>query len=216
MRRFILVLLLAGLGAAPLFAASVDGLEINSTTWTNVNASGSHAPTLIFVHGWTCDSSSWRGQAGPLSRDYRVITLDLPGHGKSDSPQDGKFSMNLFARAVEAVRAEVGAERVVLIGHSMGAPVIREYAHLYPEHVAGLIAVDGPLGRAGGVAPGATGRNLDHLCLTVRGFDLAAITAHLEAHGVAIGSSGERFGASGDGTSLYLTDPEGNELELRA
>jgi len=106
------------------------------------------APTLIFVHGWTCDSSSWRGQAGPLSAEYRVVTLDLPGHGQSESPQDGKFSMDLFARAVEAVRAEVGADRVVLIGHSMGVPVIRQYATLYPQHVAGLVPVDGPISMA--------------------------------------------------------------------
>jgi pimeloyl-ACP methyl ester carboxylesterase len=53
--------------------------------------------------------------------------------------------MDLFARAVEAVRAEAGAERIVLVGHSMGAPVIRQYAHLYPNRVAGLVAVDGPL-----------------------------------------------------------------------
>jgi glyoxylase I family protein len=78
-----------------------------------------------------------------------------------------------------------------------------------------LVAVDGPLGRAGGAAPGAEGCNLDHLCLTVRDFDLARVRAHLEAHGARIGESGERFGAGGDGVSLYLTDPEGNGLELR-
>jgi pimeloyl-ACP methyl ester carboxylesterase len=80
-----------------------------------------------------------------FAKEYRVITIDLPGHGRSASPQDGKWSMDLFARAVEAVRAEASAERIVLVGHSMGAPVIRQYAHLYPQHVAGLVAVDGPL-----------------------------------------------------------------------
>jgi pimeloyl-ACP methyl ester carboxylesterase len=53
--------------------------------------------------------------------------------------------MDLFARAVEAVRAEARADKIVLVGHSMGAPVIRQYARLYPARVAGLIAVDGPL-----------------------------------------------------------------------
>jgi pimeloyl-ACP methyl ester carboxylesterase len=104
-------------------------------------------PTIVFVHGWTCDSSSWTGQVPAFAKDHRVITIDLPGHGRSASPRDGKLSMDLFARAVEAVRAEAGAgaERIVLVGHSMGAPVIRQYAHLYPQHVAGLDAVDGPL-----------------------------------------------------------------------
>ena len=78
-----------------------------------------------------------------LSKQYRVITLDLPGHGQSGSPKDGKFSMDLFARAVEAVRAEHGADKIVLVGHSMGAPVIRQYARLYPQHVAALVVVDG-------------------------------------------------------------------------
>jgi pimeloyl-ACP methyl ester carboxylesterase len=157
MRRLVLALILAAPVSAPLLAASVDGLDIHYAAWTNVNGSGT-SPTLVFVHGWTCDSSSWRGQAGPLSKEYRVIALDLPGHGKSESPPDGKFSMNLFARAVEAVRAEVGAERVVLVGHSMGAPVIREYARLYPDHVAALVAVDGPLDmRVFPQAPSGTG-----------------------------------------------------------
>src|SRR5207249_2256437 len=74
---------------------------------------------------------------------YRVITMDLPGHGKSGSPKDGNFSMDLFARAVEAVRAEAKADRVVLVGHSMGTPVVIQYARLYPQHTAGLVFVDG-------------------------------------------------------------------------
>ena len=129
--------LLALLGQ-PGPAATVEGLKIQSS-------SVGTGPTIVFVHGWTCDSSSWTAQVPAFAKDHRVITLDLPGHGQSASPQDGKLSMDLFARAVEAVRAEAGAERIVLVGHSMGAPVIRQYAHLYPQHVAGLVAVDGPL-----------------------------------------------------------------------
>jgi catechol-2,3-dioxygenase len=78
-----------------------------------------------------------------------------------------------------------------------------------------LVAADGMLGRQGGAAPGAEGRNLDHFCLNLEDFDLAAVTAHLTAHGVKIGESGRRYGAGGFGVSLYLTDPEGNGLELR-
>jgi pimeloyl-ACP methyl ester carboxylesterase len=131
---------LIALFALPGWAASVDGMKIHSS-------SAGTGPTIVFVHGWTCDSSSWDGQVPAFASNYRVITLDLPGHGRSESPRDGKLSMDVFARAVEAVRAEAGrgAERIVLVGHSMGAPVIRQYAHLYPERVAGLVAVDGPL-----------------------------------------------------------------------
>jgi pimeloyl-ACP methyl ester carboxylesterase len=147
MRRLLLAVLLAVPFAAPLSAATVDGLTIHSS-------SVGSGPTLVFVHGWTCDSSSWAQQVPVFAKSYRVITLDLPGHGQSQSPKDGTLSMDLFARAVEAVRAEARADKIVLIGHSMGAPVIRQYAHEFPSHVAGLVAVDGPLDFRGFPSPG--------------------------------------------------------------
>jgi glyoxylase I family protein len=78
-----------------------------------------------------------------------------------------------------------------------------------------LVAADGMLGRQGGAAPGAEGRNLDHFCLNLDDFDLAAVEAHLKSHGIIPGDSGVRYGAGGFGVSIYLTDPEGNGLELR-
>lgn len=78
-----------------------------------------------------------------------------------------------------------------------------------------IVPVDGVLGRMGGAASGAEGRNLDHVCLNVRGFDLETVKAHLAAHGVELGAEGLRYGAGGEGLSIYLTDPEGNGLELR-
>jgi glyoxylase I family protein len=78
-----------------------------------------------------------------------------------------------------------------------------------------LITVDGPLGRQGGAAPGKEGRNLDHLCLRIEPFDQAAIVAHLRRHGVAVGEIRRRYGAEGNGISIYLTDPEGNTVELK-
>ena len=78
-----------------------------------------------------------------------------------------------------------------------------------------LVSVDGMLGRQGGSGPGPEGRNLDHFCLNVEDFDLSRVIAHLQAHGVTVGESGRRYGAGGFGVSVYLTDPEGNVLELR-
>lgn len=78
-----------------------------------------------------------------------------------------------------------------------------------------LIPVDGPLGRSGGAAPGAGGRNLDHLCLRLDPFDEAAIRAHLSTHGVAAGETASRAGAEGSGPSIYVTDPDGNTVELK-
>jgi catechol 2,3-dioxygenase-like lactoylglutathione lyase family enzyme len=78
-----------------------------------------------------------------------------------------------------------------------------------------LVPVDGPLGRKGGAAAGAEGRNMDHLCLRVEGFDEAALVAHLAAHGARIGEIAPRYGADGKGRSLYLYDPEDNLIELK-
>ena len=78
-----------------------------------------------------------------------------------------------------------------------------------------LVTVDGKLGQMGGAPPGPEARNLDHFALAIRPFDEAAIRAHLAAHGVAIIDEGQRFGAEGNGTSLYLHDPEGNTVELK-
>jgi len=78
-----------------------------------------------------------------------------------------------------------------------------------------LITVDGKLGQAGGAAPGREGRNLDHLCLRVDPFDQDAIVAHLRRHGVAVGDIRRRYGAEGNGISIYVSDPEGNTVELK-
>jgi pimeloyl-ACP methyl ester carboxylesterase len=140
MRRLLICLsLLAAslmLPASAAMGATVDGLKLHSTS------TGTGSKTIILVHGWTCDDTSWAEQKS-LAKTFRIVTLDLPGHGRSEAPRDGKFSMDLFARAVEAVRSESNADKVVLVGHSMGTPVIRQYARLYPQHVAGLVAVDG-------------------------------------------------------------------------
>jgi catechol 2,3-dioxygenase-like lactoylglutathione lyase family enzyme len=78
-----------------------------------------------------------------------------------------------------------------------------------------LVPVDGKLGKAGGVAPGREGRNLDHFCLRVEPFDEAEIRRHLETFGIEMGSVEMRYGAEGEGPSVYLNDPEGNVVELK-
>jgi catechol 2,3-dioxygenase-like lactoylglutathione lyase family enzyme len=78
-----------------------------------------------------------------------------------------------------------------------------------------LIPLDGPLGRMGGAGPGQEGRNLDHFCLRIEPFDEAPLRAHLAAHGVEVGEVVQRYGAEGMGPSLYITDPDGNVVELK-
>ncbi len=78
-----------------------------------------------------------------------------------------------------------------------------------------LVPVDGQLGRAGGAAPGKEGRNLDHYCFRIEPFDEKQIRAHLKSLGIEAGDTAQRFGAEGEGPSIYITDPEGNTVELK-
>ena len=78
-----------------------------------------------------------------------------------------------------------------------------------------LVPIDGPLGRKGGAAPGKEARNLDHFCLGVEPFDGEAIIAHLRSHGCECGGIESRYGAGGQGPSIYVNDPEGNTVELK-
>jgi len=78
-----------------------------------------------------------------------------------------------------------------------------------------LVPVDGKLGAAGGAAPGKEGRNLDHFCFRVEPFDAQALRERLAKHGISAGEVVSRYGAEGEGPSMYITDPEGNVVELK-
>jgi catechol 2,3-dioxygenase-like lactoylglutathione lyase family enzyme len=78
-----------------------------------------------------------------------------------------------------------------------------------------LVPLSGRLGAAGGAAPGAEGRNVDHFCLRIDPWDEAALRTWLAQHGVEAGETAPRYGAEGRGPSIYLRDPEGNVVELK-
>ncbi|HYB11860.1 MAG TPA: hypothetical protein VEG67_00220, partial [Myxococcota bacterium] len=78
-----------------------------------------------------------------------------------------------------------------------------------------LVDARGALGKLGGPPPGPSGRNVDHVALRIARFDEAQIRAHLAAHGVAAGEVGIRYGAEGNGPSMYIQDPDGNTIELK-
>lgn len=79
-----------------------------------------------------------------------------------------------------------------------------------------IVDVNGELGKKGGAAPGKSGNNLDHFCLQIEAFDEAGLIAYLQARGVECGEFHERYGAQGMGRSLYISDLDGNTVELRA
>ena len=78
-----------------------------------------------------------------------------------------------------------------------------------------LITIDGTLGAAGGAAPGTEGRNVDHVAIAIDTFDEPAIRAHLARYQIAVEQAGSRYGADGDGPSIYIRDPEANLIELK-
>jgi pimeloyl-ACP methyl ester carboxylesterase len=107
---------------------------------------GTGATPIALIHGWSCNAMFWREQAPALTDKAKLIMIDLPGHGMSDKPQT-KYTMDFFADAVLAVLQDAHVQKAVLVGHSMGTPVIcRAYAKA-PQNVAALVAVDGLLRR---------------------------------------------------------------------
>jgi pimeloyl-ACP methyl ester carboxylesterase len=103
---------------------------------------GEGTTAVVFVHGWCCDHTVWRDQAAALAGKARVVALDLPGYGKSDKPKVD-YTMDLFAKGVDAVLRDAGVEHAVIVGHSMGTPVVRQVYRLFPGKVTALVFVDG-------------------------------------------------------------------------
>lgn len=98
---------------------------------------------LVLVHCWTCTAEFWNFSLNAFP-NYRVIAMDLPGHGQSDKPKID-YSIEFFAKSVDAVMKKAGVNKAVFAGHSMGTPIIRRYYELYPDKTLGLILVDGAL-----------------------------------------------------------------------
>ena len=118
--------------------AQLDGAKVHYTEY------GTGENALLFVHGWACDETFWVGQAPALGSKYHVITIDLPGHGQSDKPQIA-YTLDLYARAIDVVLQEAKVKTAVLIGHSNGTPVIRQFYRKFPEKTRALVIVDGGL-----------------------------------------------------------------------
>lgn len=102
---------------------------------------GSGEPTLVFVHGWSCDRTYWDEQVPYFARSHRVVTVDLAGHGESGLGRED-WSIGAFAEDVIAVAEAVELEEIVLIGHSMGGPVVAETARRLPDRVVAVVGAD--------------------------------------------------------------------------
>jgi pimeloyl-ACP methyl ester carboxylesterase len=132
--RFLLPLLLA----SALFAddATYDGARVHYQSY----GKGQGREAIVFIHGWTCDLTFWRGQA-PVYEKHRALLVDLPGHGQSEKP-DVSYTQERFARAIEAVMTKAGVDRAILVGHSMGGPVALTFLRLFPAKTKAIVFVD--------------------------------------------------------------------------
>jgi pimeloyl-ACP methyl ester carboxylesterase len=119
----------------PHVVPSRDGTPISFEIY------GTGEPTLVFVHGWSCDARYWRAQLPYFTKNHRVVMLDLAGHGHSGMTRS-QYTMRAFGEDVRAVTEVTGSRRVILIGHSMGGSVIAEAARIMPSRVIGLIGID--------------------------------------------------------------------------
>jgi pimeloyl-ACP methyl ester carboxylesterase len=122
----------SGAGAT---ARSADGVSIA------YQVQGQGEPAVVLVHGWALDHHVWDGQTPALEKRHRVVTLDLAGHGGSGGARSA-WTMAAFGEDVKAVVEAVGAKQVVLVGHSMGGPVVLEAARRMPDRVKGIVLVD--------------------------------------------------------------------------
>ena len=109
-------------------AISADGLPIYYTV------QGEGEPALVFVHGWCCDGGYWSEQLGRFAQRYKVVAVDLGGHGQSGLGRQ-TWTMEAFGEDVKSVVEKLGLTKAVLVGHSMGGKVIIEAARLMPGRV---------------------------------------------------------------------------------
>lgn len=130
-----LSLMIVSLSAQSGKVKSVDGVEIS------YSVSGDGETALVFVHGWSCDKSYWKHQVGNLGADYKLVFIDLAGHGESGTDRKD-YKIELFGDDVVSVVNNLGLKKVILIGHSMGGSVILDAAVKLKGVVTGLIGVD--------------------------------------------------------------------------
>ena len=137
-------------------SVDLDGAKVHYTNYGKGDAA------LLFVHGWSCDETVWSEQAAALAEKTRVITIDLPGHGQSDKPHIA-YTMDLYVRAIDAVLRDANVGSVILLGHSNGTPVVRQFYRKFPAKVRGLVIVEG------GLRPFVDAANMEKFIAPLRG-----------------------------------------------
>jgi pimeloyl-ACP methyl ester carboxylesterase len=120
---------------APRIAIAPDGVHVQYHVY------GSGEPTLVFIHGWSCDSNYWREQVPVFKQRYSVVTVDLAGHGGTDGNRS-EWTIGHFGQDVATAMSAVPGDQLILVGHSMGGPVAIEAARKLGKRVLGIIGVE--------------------------------------------------------------------------
>jgi pimeloyl-ACP methyl ester carboxylesterase len=129
------------LAATPAAAARQGTARAEDGLSVAYDVRGQGKVAVVLVHCWACDRSFWKEQVEPLSRKYRVVTLDLGGHGASGAER-ARWTVAGLGGDVQAVILALKLEQVVLVGHSMGGPVALDAARRMPGRVLGVVVVD--------------------------------------------------------------------------
>ncbi len=123
-----------GVVLTPAHRSTTDTVTTRHGTVAMDIYGATNAPTVVLVHGWLCDGRVWQAQVNALAASYRVVTLDLPGHGRSTPPVDGAYTMDVLGDAVAAVLLHIApAERLVVAGHSLGGMALLNAARRHAD-----------------------------------------------------------------------------------
>lgn len=123
---------------------TLDDIQLNNNgVYINHNICGDGDITLLFIHGWCIDQSYWSNQIDSFCSDYRVVTIDLPGYGKSGTNRE-IWTIEEYGKDIRAVIKQLKLTNVILIGHSMGGDIILEAANNNnnEEEIIALIGID--------------------------------------------------------------------------
>ncbi len=113
-----------------------DGLNLHALEWS------SEGTLLLFLHGFSNSARVWDYVAPVVAPHYRVVALDQRGHGDSDNDPEARYDHETMARDVQCAMEALGAERAVIVGHSLGGRIAMRFAGMSPEKLAGLVIVD--------------------------------------------------------------------------
>ena len=132
----VMLFIISGCKSEPI--TTVDSFDGVSISFDN---EGKGETTIILVHGWSNTRSIWDAQVSHFSEKYQVIAVDLPGFGESGNNRS-EWTISAYGEDISTIIQQLNLNRVVLVGFSLGAPIVVEAANKVPDQVIGVVLVD--------------------------------------------------------------------------